>query len=537
MQYSSSKEYSSSIKESPKWAGKDDKGYVYKKSSYQYSSSGNNGTSYTKNPVQNVDQLDALLEDLKNERKITKEKDMYPPTLSYRTLESSKNEPSGTITKTTKFVKTIERDGYPDKYSNTVFNNVTAEKSQKEKESLINENLYHEGTTVSDKLYERNLTTSSAEIVPQLHDVDLSNDILPIPGTKVTTTVRTYTYEIPAGSKNIPNRSILYNNVNYNTLDSRNSNSTIQQTDINVPQTVVYNTESYSTINKNETPILSNQSYEIRESRETNNLRQNYPSYSFAQQRTPESNSNTIIRTVNENVTVSDQNRNQNPHLNSLPYKGKGPLTPTTNRYYYKESSNVTNYVDKSPSNNIAPKMPVLKQNSTDYSPPFDNNNTSTTTYNYYSSNTTNHRGPDYPNTTTQLAQFPVDGVEFPESKPHLPQRVDDLMQSFPNTDVVDKSDISYRKREVETSVAKPNNEMIPTVNKAGMDVYYPPGHEMTLKREEYASGSAAGGRWAKGSGMYEYESGYKSKTKTKSGGAMVPVCLPLCCAMPCSIM
>lgn len=44
-------------------------------------------------------------------------------------------------------------------------------------------------------------------------------------------------------------------------------------------------------------------------------------------------------------------------------------------------------------------------------------------------------------------------------------------------------------------------------------------------------------GGYAKGSGKYEYEAESKSKSASKSGAAVVPVCLPLCCAMPCSIM
>lgn len=44
-------------------------------------------------------------------------------------------------------------------------------------------------------------------------------------------------------------------------------------------------------------------------------------------------------------------------------------------------------------------------------------------------------------------------------------------------------------------------------------------------------------GGYAKGSGKYEYEAESKSKKSSKSGAAVVPVCLPLCCAMPCTIM
>jgi len=44
-------------------------------------------------------------------------------------------------------------------------------------------------------------------------------------------------------------------------------------------------------------------------------------------------------------------------------------------------------------------------------------------------------------------------------------------------------------------------------------------------------------GGWQKGSEKYEYEASSKSKSKSSKGGTVVPVCLPLCCALPCVIM
>lgn len=108
MQYSSrSENYSSSLRDSPpKWTGgkvsefelfsifikissfrsfsfgvfQDHKaGYSYKTSAaYQYSTAGAGSGSYQDKPVdKNIDQLDALLEDLKNEREITRDRGMY----------------------------------------------------------------------------------------------------------------------------------------------------------------------------------------------------------------------------------------------------------------------------------------------------------------------------------------------------------------------------------------------------------------------------------------------------------------------------
>lgn len=80
--------FSIHIKLSPSLPVQNDKSYAYKKSSYQYSSSGDNNLSYqSKSPDQNIDQLDALLEDLKQERQnTTRERDSLPTGTSYRTL-------------------------------------------------------------------------------------------------------------------------------------------------------------------------------------------------------------------------------------------------------------------------------------------------------------------------------------------------------------------------------------------------------------------------------------------------------------------
>lgn len=46
-----------------------------------------------------------------------------------------------------------------------------------------------------------------------------------------------------------------------------------------------------------------------------------------------------------------------------------------------------------------------------------------------------------------------------------------------------------------------------------------------------------SGGGMYKAKAKYEYEAKSKSKHKESSGKAVVPVCLPVCCAMPCTIM
>lgn len=128
-------------------------------------------------------------------------------------------------------------------------------------------------------------------------------------------------------------------------------------------------------------------------------------------------------------------------------------------------------------------------------------------------------------------------------------------------------------RKEVNTALASKNAPVIenmqkaPTKNIAGPPVYYPPGKELFQKSEASAAWRAGvciisissylclhteikpciilfslfvidrQGGYGKGSGKYEYEAESKSKSASKSGAAVVPVCLPLCCAMPCTIM
>ncbi|XP_043646085.1 uncharacterized protein LOC122615205 [Drosophila teissieri] len=618
MQYSSSSEnYSSSLRDKPSKWGRNDKNYAYKKSSYQYSSSGDNNVSYQgKSPDQNIDQLDALLEDLKQERQITnRERDLLPSNgTTYRTLE--RTDPSGTVTRTTRVVKTSKHSGtggqqpfiddvetfsptdYSTLQSTAKYSSLKRDEFQtKDKPYTLAHSPGGGHYESKSKIYESNRTinnnvellpatssthqtlTSGTTIDKELQDIALSDGILPAPGTKVTTTVRTYTYEIPAtgpgSNTSTINRTHTLNNSNtlsssYKLHESHNSSQNFSQLSpvphpqpTNVPQTVVYNTESYSTLNRNgDRPVVSNQSYEIREHKETTTRgvspQPRQLPLGSGPAGTPPGNRTVIynihktdhVNTVNELPPQQRYPPRSPAHSPNYGGPHSPPQQPGVNRYYYKETetSNTVNSIHGPPNGGPyepgLPQSAPLKQlppnNAYPQQPPNGNGyppNSTTYSYKYSSTtNTNNRRGPDY----GSPSPFPVDGVEYPVNS-NPPQRVDDLMQSFgTTTDHVDRVDIEtpVRKREIETAVASPNQQHVPSVNKAGKEVYYPPGHDtIVMKREEMHAGSASGGRWAKGSGMYEYESGSKSKTKTKSGAAMVPVCLPLCCAMPCSIM
>ncbi|XP_076752769.1 uncharacterized protein LOC143424530 [Xylocopa sonorina] len=147
---------------------------------------------------------------------------------------------------------------------------------------------------------------------------------------------------------------------------------------------------------------------------------------------------------------------------------------------------------------------------------------------------------------------FPTEGVQVYPSKPapaavqSPPKKLEELMASFSDTEREVLEDIEKREKEQQKDlpVAKKEVDFVPhtppkvkSKNVAGPPVYYPPGAAEFTKKEEASAMSQAGGGWQKQKAKYEYEASSKSKSKSTSGKAVVPVCLPLCCALPCVIM
>lgn len=145
-----------------------------------------------------------------------------------------------------------------------------------------------------------------------------------------------------------------------------------------------------------------------------------------------------------------------------------------------------------------------------------------------------------------------------PSPTPHEDQRppkeLNELMSSFTETDMSHTSvrqhalDLEQRAQRQQQQQHQPprgpptpppvrKEEQIVSRNVAGPPVYYPPGAETFQQSEMSMSQREGGGAWAKGKGKYEYKMKQRSKESSKTGKALVPVCLPLCCAMPCTIM
>ena len=117
--------------------------------------------------------------------------------------------------------------------------------------------------------------------------------------------------------------------------------------------------------------------------------------------------------------------------------------------------------------------------------------------------------------------------------------RIDDNVQS---RSIVDTESDLHQRSVASSSYKNPAyGESEKTRNLTGPPVYYPPGQVFT-GGEQALMASEGGG---KGKAKMKMERQYKAKEKSKQkhsekggGGAVpVPVCLPVCCAAPCTIM
>nr|CAD7424118.1 unnamed protein product [Timema monikensis] len=189
--------------------------------------------------------------------------------------------------------------------------------------------------------------------------------------------------------------------------------------------------------------------------------------------------------------------------------------------------------------------------------------------YSSHSSRSTNAKfpvGPDEDREPLLPQPFPTASPSpVPPQASQPPKRLDDLMASFSDIEVqerypqppttyhvTERHVTSHNQHgqpypgpqggEVAVVTPTPTKKVPPEIkrelrgqskNVAGPAVYYPPGVELFANKDQSMQMASM-----KGSGKYEYEMSRESKDKSSSGGAaVVPVCLPLCCAMPCVIM
>ncbi|XP_055321045.1 mucin-2-like [Sitodiplosis mosellana] len=594
---------------------------IYKSSRYEYSSSSSNTrdgrkiaqpksyesvepTTITTSTSTNINQLDNLLDDLKQERDYSYDKDAG--------IDSGLLEPNTHVTKTIRTVttnksgsKNVNRElkfDSPASYDTQqrIRQRSRSPNYQEHIESQILRDIKYDTEPVLDttpnstmsRTYNaysktgnssRNVVPYNTEIVEMdttdlpadLKDVPISNDLLPGPGTKVTTTIKTFTYEIPNDTKMPTNKNFSYKNEFYNSMNS--SNTYYPERDIPPPikttSTAVYSNETNNNTTLNRTDNVyppSPQQQQQQPHPDTLGPNQTY----YYKKEVNETKNNVYGRPRSPapapapvNTTTSLYERNVSNTQNVYHPPGGIPVYPNNANLppnqpgskqtylYKKETTNTTNTMYEPPTGReylphdryvTDPRNVPINQPSS--SPPPHHEPTTNKYYKYSSTSTTTntndrrHGGPG-PDREPLLAPFPIDGIpQQPSSQVDgPPKHLGQLLASFDeNTGRSDEEPYMPRK-EVNTALA--TNKSIPVVepkaptkNIAGPPVYYPPGQELFAKSEAQAAWRAQGG-YAKGSGKYEYEAESKSKSTSKSGAAVVPVCLPLCCAMPCTIM
>ncbi|KAG4077015.1 hypothetical protein HA402_016002 [Bradysia odoriphaga] len=575
---------------------------MYKASHYEYSSSSNGITPSQADLQKNINSLDTLLLDLKHERDASLDRDKN---FSNVGIDSGLLEPNSRVTKTTRTYTSNSTDGISKSSMSRDYNLspiITTEKStthqsrsrnrspvyEKNIETKVTRDVSYESEPIIDNVvsststinrsynnYNTNTRKVEQQIVPyneivdvntsnltnELNELPMAGNIMPGPGTKVTTTIKTFTYEIPGDTQVSTNKHFKYQNDTYNT----NNTTTFAERDVPPPgsnQTTIYKTENYNTINRTDgysvypndnrprsplpEPSTNKTVIYKRETRDTssNNV---YPSPNRGYPNSPPSQSTVVYK---HDVTNTNTNVHHPPaggvpvfpHDPSLPAGHPGPK----HTYLYKKEINNTKNTVYGPPGSGPPydRYPQNDYPNNALPPQGYPTEPSSTTYKYITNTSTTtrnvHGHPD--DRQPLLAPFPTDGLDNTQVDGAPPKRLDDLLATLGDQNGRTNDEPYTPRKEVNTSLATGKavaivEPKVPTKNIAGPPVYYPPGHELFAKNEQSAAAWRAQGGYANARGKYEYEAESKSKSSSKSGGAMVPVCLPLCCAMPCVIM
>lgn len=573
---------------------------VYKTAKYEYKSSSTSGGSgggvafsggapkpgtegVSEVYQRNINQLDTLLNDLERERDSSLDRSQR----SLHRVDSGLNEPGSKIIKTTttysssggkqpvsrelvfdspgsyevRQSRSRQRSPSYENASSTVKNVSYSSDSSgiygginrsRTVTPVRSEQYYTETRTVSPNSdlaprnvhYNETVSVDTAPASKALANIPLSEGILPRPNTKVTTTVRTYTYELPPDSE--LNQTLSYRNESLHQTSNTAVPAGYPERDLSPTHHV--NPSSKTILVKNETINTSNNVQE-------------YPVPTMLDHQLPPNTAKTIYYKKDTKHSTTnyypEHPTGPGPHPTNFkaiagPPGGDHPsYPPGPNTYIYREErTNTAN-------NRYGSPVPYSDYPDRSGSYPREPNHPTTVTYKY-SSTTTNATRNIYPPPEEReplLQPFPTDGIPQNEIDGNPPKRVEDLMATLG-----ENGQITYMSKHTTHSTANgtgpkklreasppkvtvveepvdSKNVPISSKNVAGPPVYYPPGHEMFAKKESEAAAWRAQGEYAKASGKYMYEAESKSKTTSKSGAAVVPVCLPLCCAMPCSIM
>ncbi|XP_055381328.1 mucin-2 [Condylostylus longicornis] len=539
----------------------------------------------------NVDYLDELLDDLKNERANTDFNDYTTSTSTYKYGGSSSNIPdTANINKRNEYYDTrLHHRGISS--GNLIEHNPHTGATIKRTEHI--EVLPQGGSTIQRSKHVEVLNSKSLETVPLLphtsektstikRDVTIQNlnnsdelpldgsiaeDLLPLPGTKVTTTVRTYTYEVPSvvtrtnvlyhdDTRTIPQSStspqpstIINKNYSEKTTKIHDNYSTTTDTRIlsgNLPSspndTIPVNATLPHVHDGPDSPGHPGPKRTYYYKHEVHNTKNTVNQPPPPQ---PYINEYHITKNTTNTTTTNRYQPNDDSPTSLRPISPESispiPQPPVTHHTYITKTTTTNDYIDGPPrdlSPYDGPNRPHYGPDTSRPHPPGwgpvsgGGHPPVTQTYIRTHEKTTSSTMPFPINESPNYPSSPNGGVAQP------PKNVNELMASLDRNPNDTDSDELRRKREIDTSVANTDNKVrVPSKNQAGPPVFYPPNSEMTLRQKEGGGAWRAQGGYAAGASGYEYQAESSSKTKSKSGAAVVPVCLPLCCAMPCVLM
>ncbi|XP_058802348.1 mucin-5AC isoform X2 [Phymastichus coffea] len=412
----------------------------------------------------------------------------------------------------------------------------------------VKETSYHtEPSPISPRKNIKTVRTDETEELTNVEYIPASTPIqIPEPGpnTKVTTTIKTYTYEVPRTPITTTTTSTT-STLNKNLEKSISYTSSLPRE--HVPEkTLVHHIEERQRGVREYVPSPSPTSSRVH--REQKIFVEERRGYRAPSPPPPVTTSSTLTRS--EKYLQESRSNGYGPSPSpGIDYPDHA-VSRTTERVVYSSEPPIGRPIPVETTGNTTR---TVKQYEEHYAsgarPPkptyYPSNETHTSTTHVYK---------QYEESNLMPKPFPTsERPVSPRQEP--PKRIEDLMSSFSESkEVVEVMEKRDQRKGVDFVPHSP--PIVQSKNIAGPPVYYPPGSAEFKKREEHmvamsAKGGGEGwqkeesmsamskrsGGWEKKRAAWEYGGSERHEEKTKSKKAVVPMCLPLCCALPCVIM
>ncbi|XP_014217412.1 flocculation protein FLO11 [Copidosoma floridanum] len=393
---------------------------------------------------------------------------------------------------------------------------------------------YTEPSPISSR---KNIKTVRSDETEELTNVEyipsssspIPASLAPGPNTKVTKTVKTYTYELPGAPEN-------YTTTSSSSL-TRNINLDKSSSYVSLPRDTAEKSISYH--------VEEQRAAYVPPSPSTNRVHREEKVYvdrriyRAASPPPPLQTTSTVSRSERYNLQQS---------VPDYPATSTSSMSRSEQRLMYEHQQPAP-----APESHQRTTVKQYEEHYSGSRPPQPRPYYPETTSSHHASTTVYK----YDEQQSVLPTRPFPTSERPASPcQQPPKRIEDLMASFSDSEEV----MEVRKTMTKGSTTKKEVDFVPhtppivrSKNVAGPPVYYPPGAgefarkgeamaatgggEYSRKEESMAAMSKSSGGWSKERGAWEYGSSSKSEEKTKTKKAVVPVCLPLCCALPCVIM